>query len=87
MIALCPPVTDETAENISKCIDVDPEKLDDILSAMSNCQRPSIPENITLGDEYKYVLELFYCCTSQDKAERPTASELTAILQDIYVKN
>lgn len=41
--------------------------------------RPSIPYYM-LGDnicDYKFALELFYCCTEQKPTERPTAHHLT----------
>ncbi|KAL1498261.1 hypothetical protein ABEB36_009086 [Hypothenemus hampei] len=83
MIALSPPVTEDVAECISNCANLDPDTLDDLLEKMSSRERPPIPENLKLGKEYNWILEIYYCCTRKIKTERPTAIQLTEILQEI----
>lgn len=55
MIALCPPVTEELADDISKCTDMDPEMLDELLEKMSCRKRPPIPTSVDLG---KYIIKI-----------------------------
>ncbi|XP_066260841.1 lymphokine-activated killer T-cell-originated protein kinase [Euwallacea similis] len=83
MIALCPPVSEELADNLSKCAELNRETLDDLLETMSTRQRPAIPENVQLGEEYKLILEIYYCCTDEDKKNRPPALDLAVLFHDI----
>lgn len=41
--------------------------------------RPDLP-NFDFRDEYNHVLELFYCCTSESRKDRPPASDLVVIV-------
>lgn len=44
--------------------------------------RPDLP-NEDFGPEYNYVLELFYCCSSEHLKQRPSAGDLILIVQDM----
>lgn len=84
MIALCPPISEDIADNISNCSEMDSDKLDDLIEKMSSRKRPAIPSNVDLGEEYAHILEVYYCCTYEDKKLRPTAVDLMVILEDIF---
>lgn len=36
-----------------------------------------------LGKEYDRILEVYFCCTYEDKTFRPAALDIAVILQDI----
>jgi len=80
MIGLVPPLEENLADDLSKCSDIDPEVLENLLEKMSCRKRPPIPTNVDLGEEYEYILEIYYCCTNEDKKLRPSANDLTVIL-------
>ncbi|XP_053678201.1 lymphokine-activated killer T-cell-originated protein kinase homolog [Anopheles nili] len=48
--------------------------------------RPPIPSEITLGEEYATMLELFFVCTNSNKDERPSALTLLFGLKNYVPK-
>ncbi|XP_050310534.1 lymphokine-activated killer T-cell-originated protein kinase homolog [Anthonomus grandis grandis] len=83
MIALCPPLIEDVMEDISTCTELDLDKLDDLMERMGCRQRPPIPENVDLGENYNQVLEIYFCCTEEQKDKRPDATDLIGLLQEL----
>lgn len=83
MIALSPPLTEDILDSISEYSDMDPDQFDDLIEKMSSRSRPPIPSNIDLGDDYIPILEVYYCCTNENKDLRPPAVDLTKALEEI----
>ncbi|XP_060527618.1 lymphokine-activated killer T-cell-originated protein kinase [Cylas formicarius] len=81
MIALCPPIQNELANNISQVSNSDSEIEEILDNSMHNRMRPAIPDNVVLGPEYSDILGVFYCCTDAQKELRPTAGNLVKILE------
>lgn len=53
----------------------------------SNCeenlrQRPDLPEDVEIGEEYIKALQIFYCCTMTDYNDRPNAEDLLKIIEN-----
>lgn len=44
--------------------------------------RPTLPQAFDLGNEYNIVMELFYLCTNEIPADRPSASIICTSLRD-----
>ncbi|CAG9760920.1 unnamed protein product [Ceutorhynchus assimilis] len=86
MIALCPPIFEDMIEDIKKTSEMDEEKLDELLAKEGFRKRPPIPADVDLGEEYKHILEIYYRCTCEDMKDRPLASDLEVILNDIFYK-
>jgi len=42
--------------------------------------RPPLPEDVDLDDSYRTVLEIFFACTNEDPARRPSAKEILQLL-------
>jgi len=83
MIALCPPISEDVADNISKCSNMDPEQLDELMDKISSRTRPSIPANVDLGHEFTNILEVYFCCTQENKNLRPSAVDLSVLVEGI----
>ncbi|KAF2881783.1 hypothetical protein ILUMI_24378 [Ignelater luminosus] len=91
MLALCPPCVDSYDE--SMCLTNDLEDLDDSITSESEetiekmnksgfGKRPELPAQ-DFDDSYKYVLEIFHCCTEENPANRPSAQDLTISIPEM----
>lgn len=71
MLALRPPFADEVEESINS--------EDSFEESIKQCKigtRPELPPQ-EFADSYRYVLEIFHCCTEEDHLKRPSALDLT----------
>ncbi|KAF7270247.1 hypothetical protein GWI33_016794 [Rhynchophorus ferrugineus] len=83
MIALCPPISENIAQKIQNYSGMNQVEFDKILEEISVKTRPPLPEHINLGEDYKAILEVFFCCTEENKGSRPSAADLTVILDEV----
>lgn len=83
MIALCPPVTEDVADSLENCTNMDVEEFDKLLEKMSARSRPPLPTDVELGNKYDKILEIYYCCTDEKMERRPPSEDLVVILDDI----
>lgn len=74
MLALTvPPMHDDSM------LDSTMQSLDDSIIEIKTRERPDLP-NVEFGDEYQFILSLFYVCTEEEYKNRPTAKDLLKIL-------
>lgn len=71
MIALAPPMIEIFGE--SNCDESMEEKVR---------QRPDLPAEVDLGDDYIKSLQIFYCCTIADYKDRPCAEDLLKLMSN-----
>ncbi|XP_030754588.1 lymphokine-activated killer T-cell-originated protein kinase-like [Sitophilus oryzae] len=83
MIALCPPVTEDVADSLENCTNMDVAEFDKLLEKMSARSRPPLPTDVELGNKYDKILEIYYCCTDEKMERRPPSEDLVVILDDI----
>ncbi|XP_075146408.1 lymphokine-activated killer T-cell-originated protein kinase [Haematobia irritans] len=70
-------ITDMTEDELSSSMD------DDIPMQEYKCgTRPALPQALDLNEEYNIVMELFYLCTNNLPADRPTAKIIQTSLKN-----
>lgn len=62
------------------CSDVDSDSMTMLEMALGT--RPALPEAFELSDEYNILMELFYLCTNEIPADRPSAIIICNSLQN-----
>lgn len=82
-IALVPPHTLDIGDNADESISVELEKAELCEAACGT--RPPLPQAFQLTDEYNIIMEIFYCCTNDIAEDRPTASTICAMLQNVNI--
>ncbi|KAK4875611.1 hypothetical protein RN001_012033 [Aquatica leii] len=75
MLALRPPCIDTMSDD-----DISVDELD--RSACAFGKRPDLPDQ-DFDTSYKYVLEMFHCCTEEDPSDRPSALDLTISIPEM----
>ncbi|KAJ8934996.1 hypothetical protein NQ314_013067 [Rhamnusium bicolor] len=89
MIALAPPIDEDFVNSLSES-QIDTDLSSESLN-LSNIEkplrkRPSLPD-IDLDVGYNIILEIFFCCTHDDKNKRPAAKDLVIILEKLRNDN
>lgn len=88
MIALCPPCVDSyndsmcSTENFDDSVTSESEEVIEKISKSGFGNRPELPP-LDYDDSYKYVLEIFHCCTEENPANRPSAQDLAISIPEM----
>nr|ACO10963.1 Lymphokine-activated killer T-cell-originated protein kinase homolog [Caligus rogercresseyi] len=80
MLSLRPPHVDKLVVNEDDDVD---DSIDDEEYIESLGSRPELPQDSdVLGDEYEFVLSVFYACTEEDQEKRPSSKKILQLIED-----